>query len=143
MIVNKITHGFVIQEYDEESKQCVRQSFVAGDDVEWETRGEEEDVDYEGDVEKFQYQPFDMIQPIGYEDYLRKKYSEACLDDLDFGCLEELAIDRLMIDLEKLSLDDLIDKVKQRHPELIENIDEEQRRDEKRGLYPDREDIAN
>lgn len=39
MILNKITHGFVIQSYDTKEQKWIGQDFVAGDDVEWEKEG--------------------------------------------------------------------------------------------------------
>ena len=60
---NKITSGFVIQEYEENEDgffECVRQVFEAGDPVEYETfSGEPVEVDTDREV----YQPFDMVQP--------------------------------------------------------------------------------
>ena len=60
---NKITSGFVIQEYEENKDgffECVRQVFEAGDPVEYETfSGEPVDIDTDREV----YQPFDMVQP--------------------------------------------------------------------------------
>jgi hypothetical protein len=40
MILNKITTGFVIQQYDTETKKFVSQEFIAGDEVEWEQDGD-------------------------------------------------------------------------------------------------------
>lgn len=34
MIVRKITTGFVVQEFDEETGRCLTQEFIAGDQVE-------------------------------------------------------------------------------------------------------------
>jgi len=56
--VNKITIGFVIQKYDTETGLCVEQSFVAGDQVDYE--------DTDGTPVEWQednYQPFNMVQP--------------------------------------------------------------------------------
>jgi len=57
MAHKKITNGYVIQDYDGEN--CVRQEFIAGDQVGY------EDVDGEpiDPPEKGNYQPFDMVQP--------------------------------------------------------------------------------
>lgn len=67
MIVNKITTGFVIQQYDLEQNQCLSQEFIAGDDVTYEDQnGEIIDDGYSGGdvmVEILPYQPFDMVQP--------------------------------------------------------------------------------
>jgi hypothetical protein len=54
----KITYGFVVQEFADEGA-CSEQSFVAGDQVEYEDAdGNPIDV-----PEKEQYQPFNMEQP--------------------------------------------------------------------------------
>lgn len=63
---NKITVGFVIQNFDAEGN-CVAQEFICGDDVTWEldhgsccvvdlpTKPDGNDL--------CEYQPFDMVQP--------------------------------------------------------------------------------
>ena len=56
-MVNKITTGFVIQEFDAEGK-CTHQEFIAGDQVDYEEEnGEPVDAD-----EKLSH-PFNMVQP--------------------------------------------------------------------------------
>jgi len=60
MMHKKITNGFVIQDYKD--NVCIRQEFIAGDQVDYET------PDGEGlvlgiDVDEGNYQPFDMVQP--------------------------------------------------------------------------------
>jgi hypothetical protein len=64
MIINKITVGFVIQKFDTETGKCVSQSFVAGDDVQYETE-EGEPVNLVQHSKKISqsYFPFDMVQP--------------------------------------------------------------------------------
>lgn len=65
MLINKITTGFVIQQFDTEKKVYVSQYFTAGD-VEYEDRfGEPVDsslmaVNPDGSEP---YLPFDMLQP--------------------------------------------------------------------------------
>lgn len=59
MIVNKITHGFVIQQFDDHSGRCIAQDFIAGDNVEWETISGEPISCPENET----YQPFEMVQP--------------------------------------------------------------------------------
>jgi hypothetical protein len=55
MKFQKITHGFVIQTF--EDGKCIDQEFIAGDDCEYEANGEPiEQPDYT-------YQPFNMVQP--------------------------------------------------------------------------------
>lgn len=55
MKYQKITSGFVIQNY--ENEKCVSQAFIAGDDVDYEVNGEPIDP-----PENETY-PFDMVQP--------------------------------------------------------------------------------
>jgi hypothetical protein len=46
MIINKITTGYVIQQFDTEKQKFVSQEFVAGDEVDWETEvGQPVDMD--------------------------------------------------------------------------------------------------
>jgi hypothetical protein len=59
MIVNKITTGYVIQEYDTVKKRFISQEFIAGDQVDFEAA----DLS-ESNVEPFDaYFPFEMKQP--------------------------------------------------------------------------------
>jgi hypothetical protein len=58
MILNKITTGFVIQQYDTETKKFVSQEFIAGDEVEW-----EQDGDTIAPPEDKPYLFFNMVQP--------------------------------------------------------------------------------
>lgn len=59
MIVNKITHGYVIQKFDTKINQCVSQEFIAGDECSYENDGEIVNFDDIADV----YFPYDMVQP--------------------------------------------------------------------------------
>ena len=67
MIINKITTGFVIQQFDTEKQKFVSQEFIAGDEVDWETEvGEPADMDVFFDNESpifNTYLPFNMEQP--------------------------------------------------------------------------------
>ena len=65
MIVKKITYGFVVQEFDEETEKFVSQEFVAGDQVEH----EDEDGNQVDDLtaSSIPYLEFDMVQPV-YEE---------------------------------------------------------------------------
>jgi hypothetical protein len=74
MIINKITVGFVIQEWDTEKKRFVGQAFIAGDQVDYENKETGEavkpsEVGLGGNAEGFtstntgDYLPFDMVQP--------------------------------------------------------------------------------
>ena len=58
MIVKKITEGFVVQEFEEDSGQCIGQEFVCGDHVEWETLD-----GYPVSIPQHDYFPYLMIQP--------------------------------------------------------------------------------
>jgi len=61
-IVQKITTGFVVQNFDIETGRCVGQEFVAGDQVEWEDNENNPGtpIDQPDDVEYFHYH---MVQP--------------------------------------------------------------------------------
>lgn len=66
MIINKITTGFVIQQFDTEKQKFVSQEFVTGDQVEWETEvGQPIDVDVFNNESPIltTYLPFNMEQP--------------------------------------------------------------------------------
>lgn len=63
MILNKITTGFVIQKFDTETQKFIGQSFIAGDDVQWENQ-EGDKVEEPGQPNTADpYLPFEMIQP--------------------------------------------------------------------------------
>jgi hypothetical protein len=61
MIINKITVGFVIQKFDDETGKFISQEFIAGDEVTYEDAEYGEEVNSKK-AEKA-YFPFDMIQP--------------------------------------------------------------------------------
>ena len=72
MIINKITIGFVIQQFDTATNKCIKQDFIAGDQVDYEDNyndpidigsDEAKELYPDFDPEKLEYQPFDMIQP--------------------------------------------------------------------------------
>lgn len=68
MIINKITTGFVVQQYDTELKTYVFQEFVASDDVKYETEDGDELPDNEEILNpdgSEPYLPFEMVQPLG------------------------------------------------------------------------------
>ena len=61
--VNKITTGYVIQEFDSDTGKCLNQTFIAGDSVDW-----EDDCGHPIDEPaKSSYFPLDMIQPENHE----------------------------------------------------------------------------
>lgn len=59
MIINKITVGYVTQQFDTKTKRFVSQAFIAGDGVSWETEGGESTEE----PEDAGYLPLDMKQP--------------------------------------------------------------------------------
>ena len=56
-LVNKVTIGFVVQEFDEKGK-CIAQEFIAASQAEWEDTETGEAIEA-----KEWYFPFDMKQP--------------------------------------------------------------------------------
>lgn len=70
MIYNKITTGFVIQQFDTEKNAYISQEFIAGVQVDYENKtGEALDLEELGDQgfgphsEVEPYLPFTMVQP--------------------------------------------------------------------------------
>ena len=61
---NKIVIGFVVQSYRD--GECVRQDFIASDEVTREDPANGENI--EVDVKAEQYQPMEMIQPVSGRD---------------------------------------------------------------------------
>lgn len=65
MILNKITTGFVIQSFDTDKQEFVNQTFVAGDQVDYETEDGEpiNEIDFEERIAgKQTYLAFNMVQ---------------------------------------------------------------------------------
>ena len=62
MIVNKITHGYVIQKFDSETKEFLGQEFVSSFDVVFEDDRAEILEGYEDDDEDY-YRNYLMVQP--------------------------------------------------------------------------------
>jgi hypothetical protein len=58
-MIRKITHGFVIQNFDEVSGECINQEFIAGSNVSWED-GFNSPIEPNLNCEYF---PFHMLQP--------------------------------------------------------------------------------
>lgn len=68
MIINKITTGFVTQQWDTQKKQFIGQTFTPGDSVQYEDEnGETVPFGFLGTGETEPYLPFDMVQPHGSE----------------------------------------------------------------------------
>jgi len=61
-MLKKVTTGFVIQDFDEKTGKCVSQKFIAGNIVNWGNDSGDWGIDHPSD-EKFEYFPFDMVQP--------------------------------------------------------------------------------
>ena len=59
MIINKITIGFVVQQYDTEAKKFINQTFTASDDVSWETPG----GNYIEEPPEAPNMPLEMVHP--------------------------------------------------------------------------------
>ena len=64
MEYNKIIIGFVAQSYRD--GECVRQEFIASDEVSREDSATGESI--EVDVKAEQYQPMDLVQPVSARD---------------------------------------------------------------------------
>ena len=65
MLLKKITIGFVVQTFDTDKKEFVKQEFVAGDECSYENQdGESVDSDLFVRIDgKEPYLPYDMVQP--------------------------------------------------------------------------------
>ena len=63
MIINKITNGYVVQQFDTELGKYINQEFIAGDPVEYEQPNFDEVPDEELELIKSHYLPFNMVQP--------------------------------------------------------------------------------
>ena len=61
-IVQKITTGFVIQDFDAETGKCVEQHFIAGDDCVWEDN-ESNPGSVIDEPTNAEYFPYNMEQP--------------------------------------------------------------------------------
>jgi hypothetical protein len=78
MIIQKITIGFVIQEFDTDTQQWVNQDFIASDQCDYEVDGDPINLqDFVDRVvgKKEPYLPFDMVQPDGTQKPKAKKES--------------------------------------------------------------------
>jgi len=65
--MKKITTGFVIQDVDTKTGICTGQSFIAGDQVDW----EDEWGDYIEEPANAEYFPFQMEQPDPLDNLVR------------------------------------------------------------------------
>ena len=67
MIYTKMTRGWVAQQYDSETGECVRQEFIPEDGVGPERVDESGQAIPDGEVEELEntekHCPFDMVQP--------------------------------------------------------------------------------
>jgi hypothetical protein len=64
MLIEKVTHGYVVQRFDTETGQLVSQNFKASCDCDYEdTNGNPLDEGEDLDIALNLYHPFDMIQP--------------------------------------------------------------------------------
>jgi len=106
MIINKVTVGFVIQQFDTDDRRFVGQEFVAADEVTWENQlgerlyhDEEENAELiygKGGVDE-PYLNFDMVQPVTKGEHVFNKDTGHCIrcncdeDDVYVGgepCIE-------------------------------------------------------
>ena len=71
--MNKVTVGFVVQDFDGETGICKSQEFIAGDDVSW-----EDDYGNSIKVPRHEYFHFDMKQPID-------KYNTVNVIEMEYG----------------------------------------------------------
>lgn len=69
MLINKITHGYVIQMYETETGKCQAQSFVAGDECEYEKMQTGENFNVDHSEVELEYQPYNMVQPSSDDTY--------------------------------------------------------------------------
>lgn len=87
MIINKITTGFVVQQFDTATDTWVSQEFVAGDECNYENRnGEAVESSLMGDPEP--YLPFTMVEPTKDVQSCRQSIQDDLLALLD-GLPEE------------------------------------------------------
>ncbi len=71
MIINKITTGFVVQQYDTELQTWISQEFIAGEDVQYEYADLLSEYPNQDPAEMMNesndgtepYLPFEMVQP--------------------------------------------------------------------------------
>ena len=61
-IVQKITTGFVIQDFDADTGKCISSDFMAGDQVEWEDNSGDTGFSID-EPDNAEYFPFNMVQP--------------------------------------------------------------------------------
>ena len=83
-MVYKITHGFVIQRF--EDNKFVSQEFVAGDQVEYETPNGTQ----VGEVDDLPYVPFEMVQPITEEIQLKELMEKLQVNEVRVVCNNSL-----------------------------------------------------
>ena len=72
MEYNKVIIGFVVQSYRD--GECVRQEFIASDEVSREDPVSGESI--EVDVKAEQYQPMDLVQPVSARDTRERQEQE-------------------------------------------------------------------
>ena len=84
-MVYKITHGFVIQRFD--NNKFVSQEFVAGDQVEYETPNGEQVEEVSDDLP---YVPFEMVQPITEEIQLNELMQKLQVNEVRVVCNNSL-----------------------------------------------------
>jgi len=91
MLVHKTTVGFVTQVFDEETQRFIRQDFIAGDEVAYETSEGEPIMDEERTGVTDIYLPFDMKQPQELNAEQKLKELVELLPNLYDSMVEEVA----------------------------------------------------
>ena len=86
-MVYKITHGFVIQRFD--NNKFMSQEFVAGDQVEYETPNGKQVEEVSDDLP---YVPFEMVQPITEEIQLNELMQKLQVNQVRVICNNSLTL---------------------------------------------------
>ena len=84
-MIQKITEGFVVQEFDPKTGKFIDQHFITGDKAHWEDNSEQPGKNIDPPTDE--YLPFDMVQPKDMEDVnepLETKKAFIILDDQDY-----------------------------------------------------------
>ena len=91
MLVHKTTVGSVTQVFDTDSQCFVRQDFIAGDEVSYETPEGDTLTDETSTGTTKEYLPFDMKQPREYKAEEKLQILEALLPNLYDSMPKEIA----------------------------------------------------
>ena len=140
MNIKKITTGFVIQTFNPEGK-LLEQNFTAGDQCDWENEDGEPI-----ESENF-YHSFDMVENSEHKDSQDKLANYIVNDEVEIRSyrdwMEEGKDPRNHVYYHALIASGAGDEADMDLDKWKEEVQEQQRRDEKNGLRPEHEDIAN